>query len=68
MNYVGDGASEAAMIQSRKGFFNHFARFSDSFIGIALMRTFGGKRYYRTSGNDSKGKLTAVCSHEAWED
>jgi hypothetical protein len=65
MDCVGDGAGEAAVLRSRKGFFNHFARFPDSFTGMASMRTFGGKRCYRTSGKDSKGKLTAVCSLEA---
>ena len=54
MDCVGDGAGEAAVLRSRKGFFNHFARFPDSFTGMASMRTFGGKRCYRMSGNDSK--------------
>jgi hypothetical protein len=65
MDCVPDGAGEAAVLRCGKRFFSHFVRFPDFFTGMASMRTFGEKRYYRTSGNDSKGKLTAVCSREA---
>jgi hypothetical protein len=54
---VGDGAGEAAALRSPKGFFHHFARFPDSFTGMASMGIFGGKRCYRTSGDDSKRKV-----------
>lgn len=64
MDCVGDGAGEAAVLRSRKKFFN-FARFPDSLTGMASMRRFDGKRCYRTSGNDCKSKLTAACSREA---
>lgn len=65
MDCVGDRAGEAAVLRSRKGFFNHFARFPDSLTGMASMRIFGGKRCSRTSGNNCKGKLTAARS---WKD
>ena len=65
MDGVGDGAGEAAALRSLKGFFHHFARFPDSFTGMASMRIFGGKRCYRTSGDDSKGKSMAVSNREA---
>jgi hypothetical protein len=64
MDCVADGAGEAAVLRSWKRFFNHL-RFPVSFTGMASMRTFGGKRCYRTSDTDSQGKLTAVCSRDA---
>ena len=42
---VGDGAGEAAVLRLLKGF-HRFIRFPNSFVGIASIRTFGGKRYY----------------------